>query len=359
MEKGFCEQVLIIGPEYRNPKGGIGAVIASHSLHISPFNFISTYKSINKLFIPFYTIQQYLRIFYYLLTKKNIKIVHIHGASNYSFYRKYVVFLMSKYLFSKKVIYHMHGGGFHIFYENSPRIIKRLIHHFLEHSDTLICLSDKWKNYFLKHFKIKNLAVVPNFFDLSHVTYKKENKPKTVFLFLGKVDVEKGIFDLLEVVNELKNEYPGQFELLIGGNYATRQFEQYLQSNNLFTDVKYLGWISGSEKEIVLQNSDVYVLPSYNEGLPVSIIEAMAHKMPIISTNVGGIPELVEHLESGIIFEPGDKIALKDAMKYFLINEKRINEMGNKSFLKYSNSYTSEIVMKEIFGIYEVLVKEG
>jgi len=352
MDKDLCEQVLIIGPEYRNPKGGIGAVIASHSLHILPFNFISTYKSDNKLFIPLYTFQQYLKIFYFLLKNKNIKIVHIHGASSFSFYRKYLVFLMSKYMFSKKIVYHMHGGGFHLFYEKSPWLIRKVIHHFLEHSDALICLSIKWKNYFEQHFKIKKLAVVPNFFDLTENAFKKEFYPKTVFLFLGKVDVEKGIFDLLSVVNELKNEHKDKFELWIGGNSANKQFEEYLHDNNLFEYVRYLGWISGKEKENALNKADVYVLPSYNEGLPVSIIEAMAHEMPIISTSVGGIPELVKNLESGILIEPGDRIALKNAMEYFLLNRSRISEMGHKSFLRYSKSYTSEIAMKEVFAIY-------
>src|SRR5699024_2888363 len=139
-----------------------------------------------------------------LLFQKDIKIVHLHGASKGSFYRMYILFLLSKYIFHKKVVYHIHGGGFRHFYEQSGIFIKRLIEHIMNHSDLIICLSKYWYQYFDETFKIKDLYILNNpVLQPSNTCLPKVRGAKIHFLFLGLIGKGKGIFDLLKVVTQL------------------------------------------------------------------------------------------------------------------------------------------------------------
>src|SRR5687768_12670425 len=108
-------QVLYIGPDHRNHRGGVGAVLDVYSKHIQPFKFIPTYvtKSFAKQFTTY--VVAIFRLVYICITDKNIRILHIHHASRGSFIRKSILTLIGK-LFGKKVILHIHGGGFHNYY---------------------------------------------------------------------------------------------------------------------------------------------------------------------------------------------------------------------------------------------------
>jgi glycosyltransferase involved in cell wall biosynthesis len=357
MTDNIYKHVLIVGPEYRNHRGGIGAVIESHSLLFGSVKFIPTYRNANKYVIPFFYSKQLLSIFFYLLTNPGIKIVHIHGASRGSFFRKYGVFLLAKYLFSKKVIYHIHGGGFHVFFETAGNLTRNRIRHFIEKTDVLVCLSSNWEAFFRSRFRPKRLEVIRNFMNLPCPVTRSDNaNGKVIFLFLGKIVRDKGIFDLLETVLALTQSGITAFELWIGGNGETANLEKFIGDNRLEDYIKYLGWVSGNGKKEVLGRANIYVLPSYHEGMPVSILETMAYGMPVISTKVGGIPELVQHNVSGFLIEPGDKKALRHAMETFLQGRDLIDTMGRKSTEIIENGFSAKIALQKLTTIYEELL---
>jgi glycosyltransferase involved in cell wall biosynthesis len=95
----------------------------------------------------------------------------------------------------------------------------------------------------------------------------------------------------------------------------------------------------------------VYVLPSYNEGLPISILEAMSYGKPVISTSVGGIPEIVKPGYNGWLFKPGDHAALNLIMEEVLGNRERLKEYGNNS-MKTTSNYTPKAVVKSLEKLY-------
>src|SRR5690606_21943505 len=150
------DSVLTIGPQHKNYKGGIGAVLATYAANTDNFNFISTYNENHGRFknlVLFFT--SLLNISLKLILDRQIKIVHIHGASKGSFYRKYCVYILCKHLFRRKIIYHIHGGGYQRFYENSPRIISSLIKNLIKNADCVICLSQQWFSYYKNTFNAR------------------------------------------------------------------------------------------------------------------------------------------------------------------------------------------------------------
>jgi glycosyltransferase involved in cell wall biosynthesis len=348
-------KILTIGPDFRNHRGGVGAVIEVYSRYFEIFNFIPSYKVGSILYKCFVFILGLIKLFYTLLTNRVIKIIHIHGASQGSFYRKFIIFAIGKLIFRKKIIYHIHGGGFQKFYENTNSLSKLLIKTLLSQCDIVICLSQAWFEYFNQNFKIRAIKILPNIIDYPTIIKDIPKTDNITFLFLGLICDEKGIFDILKVIIKNKEHYKEKIKLLIGGNGETNRLKGLIEKHQIGDIVEFLGWISQEKKVDVLNKTDIYILPSYREGLPISILEAMSYGKAIISTNVGGIPEIVINIKNGLIIEPGNMEQLEQSLWFFLEHPELIKEYGALSEHMAQN-YLPHAVVKKLSGIYETLL---
>src|SRR5690606_15580564 len=316
-----AEIVLFVGPQYKNHRGGMGAVLASYAVNMKGIQFIATFdgrycttRNIGIFIIALF------KLFWKLMFDRKIAIVHIHSASAGSFVRKYLVFLVAKFLFQKKTIYHLHGARFHLFYKNSNSLIRRLVKHLAESVDVFICLSIYWQNYLSNESVIKNLVVVNNPVLRPTTSPSVTDIDRNIvlnMLFLGRIGERKGVFDLLEVINSYKEQLVGNVKLRVGGDGEVESLRNYIENENLSDIVEYVGWVDGQKKNDLLLQCNVLILPSYNEGLPISILEAMSYGKAIIATTVGGIPEIVSDNENGFLFTPGDKETLAFLIKKF------------------------------------------
>jgi glycosyltransferase involved in cell wall biosynthesis len=169
---------------------------------------------------------------------------------------------------------------------------------------------------------------------------------------LGEIGDRKGIWDIISVIAKYKDELSPCFELVIGGNGDVRKLNERIKKYNLSKMVTFLGWIRGNDKHEALLDSDLYLLPSYNEGLPISVLEAMSYQLPIISTNVGGIPQIVRNFENGILIQPGDQKELLESLRYFISNRDKLITFGKRSE-ELSNEYLPEKVINKLEIIYQ------
>ena len=126
-----------------------------------------------------------------------------------------------------------------------------------------------------------------------------------------------------------------------------------IRKNNLGDIVKFEGWVSGDKKINMLNWADIFILPSHNEGLPISILEAMSYGMPIISTPVGGIPEVVKG--NGVLVTPGNEIEIALSMRHYLDNPVLIEQEGRVS-LNIVETYLPQYVMERLKHLYESLL---
>jgi glycosyltransferase involved in cell wall biosynthesis len=344
-------KILTIGTDYHNHRGGVGAVIDVYSRYFEDFHFIASHKTGSVFFKCYIFLLSLGKIFSKLLFDKRIKIIHIHGASYGSFYRKYVVFVICKYLFRKKIIYHIHGGAYQKFFKNSNILAKQLIRNLLCNADVVLCLSQSWIEYFGQNFKTKRVLILPNIIDYPLINKSSVKSDMITFLFLGLICKEKGIFDLIEVIGKYRDQYQGKIKMIIGGNGEVQQLKELINKNHIEDVVEFLGWISSEAKPNVLNNSDVYILPSYHEGLPISILESMSYGKAIISTKVGGIPEIVGNEENGLLINPGDLEQIKQSLDFFVKNPGKIEEYGAVSNQKVQK-YLPQSVLKELKEIY-------
>lgn len=346
--------VLYIGPDHRNHRGGIGAVLDVYSKNITPFKFIPTYvtKSFPRQFAVY--IAAIFKLIWVCITDREVKIIHIHHASRGSFMRKSLLVLIGK-TFGKKIILHIHGGGFHNFYKRS-RLMKPVIRWALQTSDAVVCLSGMWKEYYSSTFKLKRLVIINNVIEEPAVTTHIQNGTLNL-LFLGHINQKKGVFDLLQVLASNRDQFKQKVKVTFGGIGEVERLEKEIAENNFNGDVKFAGWVNGEKKAELLNKCDVYILPSYFEALPISILEAMSYGKPVISTYIGGIPEIVKPGFNGWLFQPGDQGALGTIISEAMGNKELLKEYGNNS-LTIAKNYTPESVFQSLKELYQQILTD-
>lgn len=336
-------RVLFFGVSKKS-KGGMTSVVLSYDRHIDRMRFIPTWHLGSKLTKGAYMLQALCRANLKLLTDRRISIVHIHGAANASFHRCRVLIRLAKW-FGKKVILHEHAADFKEFFENSTD--KTQIAATLRSIDHLIVLSESWKLYFEsigvpaeKIIVLNNPVEAPD-----NPTPHAAHTPLRL-LYLGEISNRKGAFDLLQAIADNRNYFSHKLELRMGGNIVDGDIRAFIRENNMQDFVSYLGWVAGSAKESLLRWADLYILPSYNEGLPVAILEAMSHGIPVISTPVGGIPEIVHNGSNGTIVQPGNTDEITTALKYYIENPDVVAQQGRQSISDVQPYFPAEVFGK-------------
>lgn len=342
-----ADKILTIGIDYKKPRGGIAQVLYVYSSFFEPFHFVRTVVDGNKFIKGIVFVEAIFHFLYYMLFKK-IEIVHIHGASYASFWRKRV-FIYMAILFKKKVVYHIHGGKFQLFAKNRNRTIQKT----LLKCNCIIALSNNWKAYFMENYKYSKVIVIKNVIENPHIC--KDNSSTFTLLFLGYISKNKGIFDLLEAISQNKTSYENKLRLIIGGNGETNKIQDIITKNRLNNIVSFQGWVSGKKKIALLNMANAYILPSYNEGLPISILEAMSYALPIISTNVGGIPEIVKNEVNGFIIEPGDKSEINTSINTLMNNKSLREKMGAES-AQIAKDYLPRCISQQLLKVYHNLL---
>lgn len=342
--------ILMVGPS-RNANGGMTTVVNNYfesSLKDKVnLKYIATTRD-GSLFIRLaYNFIAYIKIFFYLLVKK-VDILHIHMASRGSFYRKSLIVKLSK-LLDKKIIIHLHGASFAEFYEDeSNDRQKKYICNIFSVADQVIVLSIEWKNKILSWFDcnidvLENGVFVP---DKNHYSNSSKN-----IVLLGRLNERKGTYDLLSIVNEVVEEFK-DVKFILAGDGDLKKLNNKINQLGINEYVEVLGWINKEKREEILKDTLIYVLPSYNEGMPMSVIEAISYGIPTISTWVGGIPQLIDNNESGFLIQPSDTEDLKNKIITLLENSNLRESMSKKGYQKIDKRFNLENQISQLINIY-------
>ena len=353
INKDLSSQILFLGVSMKT-KGGMTAVLVSYDKYIENMRFVPTWKLGNKLVKFWYALQALVRTWLLLTFDKRIKIVHIHGAANASFDRCKLFIRLAKKC-GKKVILHEHAADFVEYYQRAED--KQGITDTLRMCDALIVLSQSWKEYFASiGMDESRIHVLNNIVSPPVLLPEKHTKDgKLHLMYMGEISKRKGGFDLLKAVADNKEYFKDKLLLRMGGNEVDGDIKAYIHEHGLADFVSYEGWIAGQKKIDCLNWEDVYILPSYNEGLPIAILEAMAYSHPVISTPVGGIPEVIKTGENGILVKPGDTKAIADAIKYYIENREEIKMQGDKA-RKIVQFFSPNRVFRDLIELYKLFL---
>ncbi len=284
-----------------------------------------------------------------LLATRSVDLVHIHAAMKGSFWRKALFAGLARSR-NVPVLLHLHGSEMKDFYERQPRWLKRAIVGQLTLATRVVVLSESWRAFVAEIAPTAKPVVVPNYVRVPERPAQGTGRPVTL-LFLGLLGHRKGVFDLLEAFARARASQ-SDMKLVLGGNGEIEAATRQAEALGLDDAVSFEGWVGPAEKAALLDAADIYVLPSYNEGLPMSVLEAMAHGLPVITTDVGGLPELVTDGVHGRMIRPGDVVALAAAILALGRDREARRRMGEAGRARVQTHYSRDAVLPRLAELY-------
>jgi glycosyltransferase involved in cell wall biosynthesis len=352
------DNICMIGPDI-TVKGGISSVVRGYlSSSIAEeysIEYIASHIDGSKIAKLLKALSGYIK-FIRICLKQKPDILHIHSSFGASFYRKAVFIYIGK-LFKIAVINHIHGAEFDTFYENASPLKKKIVRKVYSKHDVTVVLSQEWKKKFQEIVSKESVIVLENFAPDPEAVYEMKNRENYI-LFLGEVGRRKGAYDIPAVVEKIVKERQ-DVKFLVCGNGDIEKVRDILIKRNLHQYVEFKGWIDLQEKARVLNMSKVFFLPTYNEGLPMSILEAMAYGIPVVSTEVGGIPSLVSNGENGYIFKPGSIEEFSKAILKLLEQDELSSSIYINNREKIRSYYSLEANLRKVKEIYNRLLSKN
>lgn len=302
-------KVLMCGNHPSN-RGGMTSVISQiRSYDWKKENiqirFIPTFHPGNCIVKAAYFAAAYVRVILALLFFRP-DIVHMHMSFKGSFQRKYLIHKLCRKFHVKDMI-HLHGSEFEKWFDTSNDSTQKKIRCLLKECDAFLVLGEQWETAVKKIEPSVNTVVLRNSIAIPD-TVVQWNEEYCRILYLGVLIKRKGLVDLLCALDRLKERHElKRIRVSITGSGPDEaQLKEICRQRGLEKYVEFNGWVSGEEKVRIMEECQVAVLPSYNEGLPVSILEEIAYGMPVVATDVGDVASAVHDGENGYLITPGD-----------------------------------------------------
>lgn len=289
-----------------------------------------------------------------LLLSRQVDLAHIHVASGASFWRK-AIYLWTLRMAGVPVVLHVHGGNFLEFFRTTSRLGQRYIRASFAQCGRVILLSRVWVDRIGVVVDPSRCRAIGN----PVLAWPQQRTPRPVrtFLFLGRLERDKGIHELLEAFARVRRQVP-EVKLLLGGDGDTALIERIVAAQEMAHDVTLLGWVSGGAKRNAFAAADALVLPSYVEALPVAMLEAMSCGLPVVVSNVGSIPEVIADGINGLVIPPRDIDALTGAMLALALKPDLALRLGTEGKATFDGQFEARVVSDQVGELYSELLTD-
>lgn len=344
-------KVLIIATSHKT-RGGITSVIKAHQQGEQWKEFhckwIETHIDKGSIFKLFYFCKGWIL---FMLNLPFYDIVHIHTSEPPSAIRKCLFMWWSK-LWKKKVIVHFHAF--------SPETTingkyQKVYKYLFEHADKVIVLSQLWKKYVNDTFHLGDKIQViynPCTTEILPEKYTKQN----IILYAGTVNKRKGYADMIKAFAKIASQYP-DWKIVFAGNGEIDNGKKLAKELGIESQTQFLGWINGKDKDKAFKEASIFCLPSYAEGFPMAVLDAWAYGLPVITTPVGGIPDIAKDGENLLLFQPGDCDKLAIQMERMMKDETLRNHLTEQSIILSQTTFNIDTINKEIETLYRKLIQ--
>lgn len=262
--------------------------------------------------------------------------VHVNMAERLDFVRESIVLLACKLLGIPTVL-HLHAAQLHHSYRRFPAPLQWLVRFIFSLPQCCVVLGKESASFVTRDLQVpqERVEVVINGVPAPTVQRRAVQAGDTPrVLFVGNLSERKGVSDLLQALArpEMAN-VPFQLTLAGGGDIAA--YRAQAERLNVGAKVQFHGWASQDQLARLLADADVLVLPSYDEGLPLAILEALANGVAVVCTPVGEIPHVLRHRHSACFVEPGDPASIARGLAQVLTDaelRQRLEEAGRAMY---------------------------
>jgi glycosyltransferase involved in cell wall biosynthesis len=295
-------------------------------------------------------------LFFQILSRrKRYDIIHDQTSGGiFSFISSITASIASK-IAGKKLIVTFHHSKTEEFVKKYKVFFKFV----LRNTDTMILVSNRQKDFISRIFPqySDKLVVIPNGYDSTFFFPRNTNEcrsllnipanKKVIFNISNLIDI-KGHRYLIEAIGKVAKTRSDIYCIIAGKGYLLEALEQQIKNSKLENYIKLVGWIPDDKIPIYINTSDFFVLPSLGEGNPIVMFEAIGCGRPFIGTNVGGIPEIINSEDYGLLCEPANSEELEKTIISAL------NKKWDTSKIKeYAESFTWRNIAKTTKSVYE------
>ena len=345
--------VLVVGPAgYRTEgTGGIGRYIAEQrryledrvSLDVVDTAVRTPERPVEYLRAAVTVVLAWLGF----LARRRPDVVHVHTSHSFSFYISAPYVLVAGLLWRRPVILHVHGSAFDEFIEGASAPAARFQQLVFDACTAVVALSGHWREVLSARVPPERIVVIPNAVDPDEYDPDPVADPPHLVFVSNHIE-RKGIVEVTRAVDELQDAGV-RFRATIAGSGPLSDHAEAVADAH--EEVEYVGFVSEERKRDLLSEGSVYVLPTRAEGLPIAVLEAMAGANAIVSTDVGGIPSIVDDA-NGALVSHGDGPALTDALGDLLADPETTARMGRVSRRRIEESYAWPDVVDQLLSLY-------
>ncbi|WP_026496127.1 glycosyltransferase family 4 protein [Butyrivibrio sp. WCD3002] len=345
----------------RTVKGGIAAVIENYygSRLEKDFDitYVESYCDGSKWKKLFKALSAY-KEFRHVLRTNRPDAVHVHSSFGPSFFRKMPIIIMAH---NKKIpiINHIHGSALDELYTNAGSFKKYLVRKIYGYCTRVVVLSEEWKEKLSVIVPSDRITVVSNYCklypEMADDKSLSQRFEKRQILYLGRFDNLKGVVDIPAIADIVKKKF-SDVRFVLGGTGETEPVISEIERLGLQDTVILPGWITGDEKEKLLRESAIFLLPSHMEAMPMSILEAMGYALPIVSTEVGGIPQVVAKDVNGKLYAPQNASGMAQGIMDYLSDYEAYAAAARKSLEIADEKYSFDAHIDKLEKIYDEVI---
>ncbi len=354
-------KVLITSPSI-DTKDNIGGIsnltklFIENNTEVSYELFIAGKKD-NERRGMFWVIRQIIVLAKFLkkLNSREVAFVHINMPLEKAAIVRDAFFTLMCKLKRKKCLIHIHGGKYSKDY-NIPFSLKYAVKCSLKYASHIIVLGEKELVFFQELYQVNNekITVLQNCVGVpQNLSNNIKGKGTINLLYLGRIDKNKGLQEILQALSSLSESV--DFILHIAGDGNEREWFIKECKVRFGDKTQYHGVVSGDKKIQLLKLSHVFLLPSYFEGLPIALLEAMAFGVVPIVTRVGSIPEVVQDNVNGVFVEIKNSISLVEKLNSIFNNRENLEKMAVESYKTIKDNFSIEEYIKSLNQIYSEL----
>ena len=307
----------------------------------------------------------YFLSFPYKLRRYKVDIVHANPSFGFIPLARDGVFILISSFFHKKIFVFIHGWNkktvHRIMYN---KILLYIFKEIFNRADVFVVLANEFKDDLTKMGIKRKIFVETTMvsddlvagFDIRDKLATELDKKTIRILFLARITEAKGIYEAVDSLLLLRNKHKNIELIVAGEGEDLQQLKKYAQVNNI-SNIKFIGYVTGEKKRKAFILSDIYIFPSYTEGMPTSVLEAMAFGLPVVTRNVGGLKDFFKNGKHGFITEsksPEDFAFLLEK----LISDKNLRHKVSVYNYEYAKRrFLSSVVSKRIEAIYLSLMQ--
>lgn len=286
-----------------------------------------------------------------------LAVVHLNLAERGSFYRKAAILAAAR-LAGGRVLLHLHAAQIKQFHAGMNGTGRRLMRWVFQSADHVVVLGEVWRDWVSVNFDVRpsRISVVYNGVPETPLLPRSvPNDGRFRLLFVGNLLERKGVTDLLRAFASptLRNR---DIELTMAGGGRVETYRELAERLGVAERVRFMGWVSQDQARGLMVNSDALILPAYDEGLPLVILEALASGTPVICTPVGSIPEVLEHDDTALFVQPGDEKGIVSAIAALADQPDLRRRLAEAGSALYRRLFTMEAFAASIGALYEALV---